>query len=70
MTTSTTELSKKTSGPQLRIPEKPRIGCWAFQKNLRPVAEDSGKRADRLLSFSKKPQVRCWGFRKNRGSVA
>jgi hypothetical protein len=34
------------------------IRSWAFQKNLRSVAEDSGKTADQLLSFSKKPQVR------------
>jgi hypothetical protein len=39
--------------------QKVRLAIRQFQKKTASAAEDSGKRAARLLSFTKKPQARC-----------
>jgi len=43
------EFFQKCLTQQPKISKKVRCSCWALQKNLRSVAEDSGKTSDQLL---------------------
>jgi hypothetical protein len=62
--------SGKVPGAFPGIPERSRLSCWEFQKNIGSIPGNSGKRLTQLLGISKKHWINSWEFRKKAGSAA